>query len=55
MKAETEYCKTERHYHEVVLGEKQASGAFVPLTTLTPTKPVELEVEQEEEEPVLGD
>ncbi|MGA3212174.1 MAG: radical SAM protein [Terriglobales bacterium] len=56
LKAETEHRQMEKLYREVVLGEKQASGSFVPLTTLTPRRPVEVEMEKvEEEEPVLGD
>jgi hypothetical protein len=36
LKAQVEHEQLERLYHQVVLGEKQPEGNFVPLTTLTP-------------------
>jgi 7,8-dihydro-6-hydroxymethylpterin dimethyltransferase len=58
LKAETERAQMEKLYREVVLHEKQPSGGFVPLTTLTPSPlsaPPSQAVEAEEAEPVMGD
>ncbi len=52
LKAQSEHAQMERLYREVVLGEKQPQGNFVPLDSLEPHK---TEVHKEEGEPVLGD
>jgi hypothetical protein len=57
MKAQTEHDEMERLYRQMVLGEKQPEGNFVPLATLAPAKPGSFtteDTEDTEEKLVIG-
>jgi hypothetical protein len=56
MKAQTEHAEMERLYRQMVLGEKQPEGNFVPLTSLTPAdrEPFTAEGAEEDEKITIG-